>query len=577
MGEAGVVMLRQMDVSAQCCIPDMSYAYQADFVYHSAQRIEVLGPGDVVATVGLDGMGLVLDRARVRIDANAVRCDNPTGSMLKVTLYNDAMLVSRLVKVVAWANDSSDGPVAPSDELTGTDSQGGPLLEKAYSLAEDDASGPLNLPPAPGTARSAPQSAIARRALASLTEAHCALDADDTAAAERAARVAVDVFFLNDAATAEALFAREHNRIPIFALGHGTLAFLRAILSFAPEELEETQVSHHRMPRSRSNPRDPGPVLCPLLSGNVSAPSLCCLATCLPPLSAVFRVQARLRACRELSDKLHPASKLRAAASSAWAAITGGPSEQGRPTARQIDALLVSGEAAFLTSVTHLLSESAVGFLRCGLDIRAGWGFYQQANSAVGGAAMRLGADAEVTGSIPCAVGVGKSGGVFRGQAGSAEASSSAAGAASSSAAGAASSSAAGAAGSGDFDCMRALGLTPDRLAKMDAVAEAIASDTARLVAGGTGPGHGGSAGAGGGSADVLGRCLAQAVRTAIEAAAGPSGDGAPVLHSAEAASSVEPVLGGVLFGCGSFNVIGSVLPPSIAKLIQLLGFPANR
>ena len=37
--------------------------------------------------------------------------------------------------------------------------------------------------------------------------------------------------------------SREHNRIPLFGLGHSTLAFLRALLSFAPEHLDEVQVS----------------------------------------------------------------------------------------------------------------------------------------------------------------------------------------------------------------------------------------------------------------------------------------------------------------------------------------------
>lgn len=200
----------------------------------------------MLATVGLAGGTAVLDRARVRIDANAIRCDEPGGSMLELCLYNDALLVSRSVKVMTWC----DGvPGTPGPDAAGGGSPGADSLAKTYSLAVDDASGPMSLPPAPGTERAARISPIAARAVASLAEPHCALNAEDAAAAERAARVAVDVFFLNDAATAEALFAREHNRIPIFALGHGTLAFLRAILSFAPEELEETQVRHCSLPR----------------------------------------------------------------------------------------------------------------------------------------------------------------------------------------------------------------------------------------------------------------------------------------------------------------------------------------
>lgn len=276
--------------------------------------------------------------------------------------------------------------------------------------------------------------------------------------------------------------------------------------------------------------------------------------------------QARLRACRDLSDKLHPPSRIRAAASNAWSLMTGSAAGPGRPTPRQVDALLVSGEAALLTSVTHLVSESAIGFLRCGLDIRSGWALYQQANAAVGGAATRLGEEAEAMGAIAGAVGVGAAGGVFRGDAGTGSPSAIAAAAAASDAEAGEATAAVTAADS--FDCIAALGLTPESLAGMDRIAADISAATARLIAEGEGVE----------GADELGQCLARAMRAAMDAAAAPAGGPeSGTAASRPSAASVEPALGGVLFGCGSFNVIGSVLPPTIAKLVQMLGFPANR
>ena len=36
-------------------------------------------------------------------------------------------------------------------------------------------------------------------------------------------------------------------------------------------------------------------------------------------------------------------------------------------------------------------------------------------------------------------------------------------------------------------------------------------------------------------------------------------------------------VLGGVLFGVGSFNLMLSTLPPLVLRIVAALGFPSNR
>jgi Protein of unknown function (DUF3808) len=63
---------------------------------------------------------------------------------------------------------------------------------------------------------------------------------------------------------AEAHFAREKNRLPVFALGHATLAFMRAMMTFGKPEIQEaaerlhhTLVSIHRHSFART--RHPNP------------------------------------------------------------------------------------------------------------------------------------------------------------------------------------------------------------------------------------------------------------------------------------------------------------------------------
>ena len=49
------------------------------------------------------------------------------------------------------------------------------------------------------------------------------------------------------------------------------------------------------------------------------------------------------------------------------------------------------------------------------------------------------------------------------------------------------------------------------------------------------------------------------------------------IATSGSGAGVPPSVLGGILFGMGAFNVVGSVLPPTVMRLIELLGFPCDR
>jgi Protein of unknown function (DUF3808) len=63
------------------------------------------------------------------------------------------------------------------------------------------------------------------------------------------------------------------------------------------------------------------------------------------------------------------------------------------------------------------------------------------------------------------------------------------------------------------------------------------------------------------------------------EDAATPRIDAIPArVPTASGSGDVHPsVLGGVLFGIGSFNILLSVLPPLVLRIVKALGFPHNR
>lgn len=73
-----------------------------------------------------------------------------------------------------------------------------------------------------------------------------ALNFSSVASTNEAATVGVRMFFSNDFDGAERFFARQRNRLPVFALGHATLAFLRAMMTMAEADmaLATTRLEH---------------------------------------------------------------------------------------------------------------------------------------------------------------------------------------------------------------------------------------------------------------------------------------------------------------------------------------------
>lgn len=78
---------------------------------------------------------------------------------------------------------------------------------------------------------------------ASLTSAR--IDASDTVLANVAGEFGVGLFFLNRFAASEGFFARQSDRIPLFALGQSTLAYMRAILTWRRSDVDKAITMLH--------------------------------------------------------------------------------------------------------------------------------------------------------------------------------------------------------------------------------------------------------------------------------------------------------------------------------------------
>lgn len=261
-----------------------------------------------------------------------------------------------------------------------------------------------------------------------------------------------------------------------------------------------------------------------------------------------------------------------------------------------------------MAAITHLLSESAVGFVRCGLDIRTGWATYKQAAALAGnGAVGRIAAVARADGAAEAVVGVGATGGLFKeltaaGLSAATEVSAEAAATAAAPPAGggaaAPSAAPAPAAAAADADAPAAaaapseggaapapeallpvatvlglLGISTEEAAAMDEDAASMQASLNAAIAW--------AAAGGEGAAPPATESLV--LRRGANAGM-PRHDRAAAAIAAALADPAMPgnvdarsVVGGLLFGVGGFNIVGASLPPAIASLVRFFGFPADR
>jgi hypothetical protein len=272
---------------------------------------------------------------------------------------------------------------------------------------------------------------------------------------------------------AEAHFAREKNRLPVFALGHATLAFMRAMMTFGKPEIQEAADRlHHTL-----------------------VPSLLLFRICVFP-----RFQARC-VTQKLSARFMPKESM-------WSGLFGGTETM---SDIELEATVVHAECQLLQAVMFLMDESKIGFVKCAMTVRGGWKLYQRCDAAVGGRVTSVAASDGTLG--------------MRGTMTTSDAVDHAA-----------DSEFVEHEGMDDVPCDEKE--VADELAK-EGVIEPEDAATPRL--------------------DAFPPVLPTS-----------SGSGAP--------GDVHPsVLGGVLFGIGSFNILLSVLPPLVLRIVKALGFPHNR
>lgn len=149
-----------------------------------------------------------------------------------------------------------------------------------------------------------------------------------------------NLFFVNKFKLSEDYFESKWTEAPIFALSYGTMAFLRAIMTFEPAVVAE----------------------------------------------ATRRLEAAQKVCEAMMPQESTLSKIGGLlrSSAVGAGIYGGL------TATQLDATIVCGEVTLLVGLLYLLDESVMGFVRAGLAIRSGWNYYVTVDRALDGAVSNV-------------------------------------------------------------------------------------------------------------------------------------------------------------------------------------------
>jgi hypothetical protein len=178
-----------------------------------------------------------------------------------------------------------------------------------------------------------------------------AADALDTHVLNILCNHGIDKFFLNDFDAAERFFEREKNRVPIFALSFSTLAWLRSLMTWEPEEIAG---AHKRLKNAAAvaeayMPKDSG-----LLGG----------------LKGVFGGGGGTESPADASTSTPSSSTPSSSADSLSPA--------------QLEASLIYAEVTLLASLLHLMEESVLGLVRCGLGIRSAWTLLQRIDRALG-------------------------------------------------------------------------------------------------------------------------------------------------------------------------------------------------
>lgn len=169
----------------------------------------------------------------------------------------------------------------------------------------------------------------------------CPMATNEFARANELAQRGLDLFLQNRFVEAEAYFKHARYRKPIFALGFATMAFMKAAMTWEKVHIE----------------------------------------------AAIERLQQAQKLCSVFMPQ-----------TSAWGKLTEliGVSGSAQLTPEQLEATLVFAEATLILAVQHIMEESIMGFVRCGMAAREGWKLYQLCDRALGGKVSAIASDKRV-------------------------------------------------------------------------------------------------------------------------------------------------------------------------------------
>eukprot|EP01138_Halocafeteria_seosinensis_P016376 gb/GECG01016707.1/.p1 GENE.gb/GECG01016707.1/~~gb/GECG01016707.1/.p1 ORF type:complete len:872 (+),score=112.04 gb/GECG01016707.1/:1-2616(+) len=140
----------------------------------------------------------------------------------------------------------------------------------------------------------------------------------------------VQMFFENRLVEAEQYFLTNRNRFPVFSLGYATMAYLKAMMTWTPEDIE--------------------------------------------------RAVDRLEHTKVVAEAFAPKTSMMGSIGKMF----GGKATKSTDTDPiQVESSLVTAETTLVRSMLHLMEETMMGFVRAGLSVRAGWKIYTECDNSL--------------------------------------------------------------------------------------------------------------------------------------------------------------------------------------------------
>ena len=176
----------------------------------------------------------------------------------------------------------------------------------------------------------------------------------DAAALNYLALEGVRLFFKNKFEEAEAIFATERLRVPVYAISYATLSWLKALMTWEPTAIAETK---RRLEAAQA-------------------------------IAGAYMPSDTLAAAVAASARAAVGAALSGVGADSLAASATGAATGASPVA--LEATLIYAEAQLLSALLALMEESMLSLARCALNIRSGWRLYGVVDKALGGKVMSI-------------------------------------------------------------------------------------------------------------------------------------------------------------------------------------------